>query len=761
MSVAKTTTSVPTCLPTKATEIDSILWHRKLGHISYRKMNYLVRNGLITGVPRLRFFVTDDCMPCKKGKQQRKYHKPKIQNSIDTPLELLHMDLLGPISIKSIGGKSYCLVVTDDYSRISWVHFLGTKDETAGILQYLILSLENICKLKVRRIRSDNGTEFKNNVMELFSLKKGIHHEVSAPYTPQQNGVAERKNRTLIETARTMLLDAKLPITFWAEAVNTACHVLNRVLVVKRHNKTCYELINNRPPNLDCLIPFGSPCSLLLQSKERKSKFHTKATEGIFLGYVANSPCKRVYNKETRSVEEWFESFNIPDLSAEDAARLYEHYSSGNHSTFLTRSTIPIPTTDPNASSASGTHETDTEKDTNIEGNDAPADPNNLEGDKAQVDPINIESSTGTHNVEEVSTNLDSVIQEQAVPETRVHRNHPVDNIIGDPDAGVQTQSRTITENTSLYAEILDTGVMEKCLHIAFVSQMEPKNVKDAFIDNCCIEAMQDELSQFRKLHVWDLVDFPKGEHPIGTRRVFKCKTDDRHDVVRNKARLVVQGFYQQKGLDYTKVYAPVARIEAIRLFLAYASYVGFKVYQLDVKSAFLYGKVHEEVYVTQPPGFEDPQFPNKVYKLDKALYGLHQAPRAWYETLSKHLLSNGFDRGQIDLTLFISKAEGDIPLVQPKESHLIDVKRIFRYLKGKPQLGLWYPKHRSFDFKAYIDSDYGGCNLDRKSTSGGCQFLGDRLVSWQCKKQSTVSVSTCEAKYIAVASCCSQILWI
>ncbi|KAI3762558.1 hypothetical protein L1987_52989 [Smallanthus sonchifolius] len=176
MSVAKTTSSVATCLLTKAIELDSILWHRKLRHISYRKMNHLVRNGLVTGVPKLRFTITDDCMPCKKGKKQRKSHKPKIQNSIDTPLELLHMDLFGPISIRSIG---------------------------------------------VRRIRRDNGTEFKNNLMELFCLKRGIRHEFSAPYTPQQNGVAERKNRTLIETARTMLSDAKLPVTFWAEAINT------------------------------------------------------------------------------------------------------------------------------------------------------------------------------------------------------------------------------------------------------------------------------------------------------------------------------------------------------------------------------------------------------------------------------------------------------------------------------------------------------------------------------------------------------------
>ncbi|KAI3717488.1 hypothetical protein L1987_69133 [Smallanthus sonchifolius] len=248
-------------------------------------------------------------------------------------------------------------------------------------------------------------------------------------------------------------------------------------------------------------------------------------------------------------------------------------------------------------------------------------------------------SSSGTQDMGELSTNLDTNLQEPNVLEMRVHKNHPIDIIIGDPHASVQTHHRTIAENTSLYAEILDTGIMETCLHAAFVSQMEPKNVKEALADNCWIEAMQDELSQFQKLHVWDLVDLPRGGQPIGSRWVFKYKTDDRHVVVKNKARL-----------------------EAIRLFLTYASYVGFKFYQIDVKIAFLYGKVHKEVYVTQPNGFEYPHNINKVYKLDKALYGLHQAPQAWYETLSKHLLCNGFDRGQ---TLFIRKAGGDILLVQ------------------------------------------------------------------------------------------------
>ncbi|KAI3712776.1 hypothetical protein L1987_71341 [Smallanthus sonchifolius] len=616
-----------------------------------------------------------------------------------------------------------------------------------------------------------------------------------------------------------MLSDAKLPVTFWVEAVNTACHVLNRVLVVKRHNKTCYKLINNRLPNLDYLVPFGSPCSLLLQYKDRQSKFHVKAVEGIFLGYVANSPCKRVYNIGTRTVEEWFEvdcskhstppepkgpawgfdydalfkSFNLPDLSAEDAANVYDLLRGDNDSSFSIRATVPIITPDSNAASASGTHDSDNSEGVHIVGDDAQANPNTTVGNEAPADPINIESSSsGSPEMGELSTNLDPEIQEPIVPETRVHRNNPIDNIIGDPYAGVQTRHRTITENTSLYTEIFDTGVMETCLHAAFVSQLEPKNVKEALTDNCWIEAMQDELSQFQKLHVWDLVDLPKGFQPIGTRWVFKCKTDDRHVVVKNKARLVVQGFYQQEGLDYNEVYAPVARIEAIQLFLAYATYVGFKVYQLDVKSAFLYGKVHEEVYVTQPPGFEDPHNINKVYKLDKALYGLHQAPRAWYETLSKHLLSNGFDRGQIDSTLFIRKAGGDILLVQVYVEDIIFgstnegmCREFEKVMKSKFEmsnmgelsffLGLQVSQRENVNHGLHPDRD--GKDVDSRlyrGMIGSLMYLTasrpdimfaiserETPIRSLCKKQSTVSVSTCEAEYIAAASGCSQILWI
>ncbi|GKC66634.1 putative ribonuclease H-like domain-containing protein, partial [Tanacetum coccineum] len=292
---------------------------------------------------------------------------------------------------------------------------------------------------------------------------------------------------------------------------------------------------------------------------------------------------------------------------------------------------------------------------------------------------------------------------------------------------------------------------------------------------------------------------------------VFRNKKDERCIVIKNKARLVAQGYTQEEWIDYNEVFAPVARIEAIRLFLAYASFKDFVVYQMDVKSAFLYGKIEEEVYVCQPPGFEDPNFPDRVYKVEKVVYGLHHAPRAWYETLSTYLLDNRFQRGKIDKTLFIRRDKGDIMLVHvyvddiifgfTKKSLCTEFEKMmhkkfqmssmreltfflglqtastpmktqklllkdedgkemdvyfYRSMIGslmyltssRPDIMSWYPKDSPFDLVAYTNSDYAGASLDRKSTTGGCQFLRSKLISWQCKKQTVVANSTTKAEY-------------
>ncbi|GJR25562.1 putative ribonuclease H-like domain-containing protein [Tanacetum coccineum] len=252
-----------TCLVAKATLDESMLWHRRLGHINFKNINKLVKDNLVRGLPTKRFENDQTCVACLKGKQHRASCKSKVLNPITKPLFMLHMDLFGPTFVSSLMHKKYCLVVTDDYSRFTWVFFLTTKDETSEILKNFIKEIENLVDKKVKIIRCDNGTEFKNKVMDDFCREKGIRREYSVARTPQQNGVAERRNRTLIEAARTMLADSKLPTTFWAEAVSTACYVHNRVLVVKPHNKTPYELFRGFKLALSFMRLFGCYVTIL------------------------------------------------------------------------------------------------------------------------------------------------------------------------------------------------------------------------------------------------------------------------------------------------------------------------------------------------------------------------------------------------------------------------------------------------------------------------------------------------------------------
>ncbi|GJU04324.1 putative ribonuclease H-like domain-containing protein [Tanacetum coccineum] len=513
--------------------------------------------------------------------------------------------------------------------------------------------------------------------MDDFCREKGIKREYSVARTPQQNGMAERKNRTLIEAARTMLADSKLPTTFWAEAVSTACYVQNRVLIVKPYNKTPYELFRGFKPAIGFMKPFR--CHLtILNTLDKLGKFDRKSDEGFFVGYSLSSKAFRVYNTRTRKVQEnlhigFLE--NKPMIEGNGPKWLFDLDS-------LTQSMNYVPV-------VAGTFSNDfadllqmlkykirldtvrlnaTKKppeDSSLEDNSIADQQVNTASPKVNigsrdVNTASLEVNTGSRDVSttvpEVNTatpedlvgpnhasedtqvefqgiELGNIPQSYAVPttpHTRIHKDHPIDHVIGD----VQ-------------------------------STEEPKRVSKALSDPAWVEAMQEELLQFKLQKVWILVDLPKGHKAIGTKWVYRNKKDERGIVIRNKARLVAQGHTQEEGIDYDEVFAPVARIEAIRIFLAYASYMGFMVYQMDVKSAFLYGQIEEEVYVCQPLGFEDPDHPDKVYKVVKALYGLHQAPRAWYDTLANYLLCNGFQRGKIDQTLFIKRQQGHILLVQ------------------------------------------------------------------------------------------------
>nr|GEX46710.1 hypothetical protein [Tanacetum cinerariifolium] len=604
----------------------------------------------------------------------------------------------------------------------------GTKDETSCTLKSFITRVENLMNLRVKVIRCDNETEFKNREMNQFCEVKGIMRQYSVARTPQQNGVAKRRNRTLIEATRTMLADSKLPTTFWAEVVNTVCYVQNRVLVTKPHNKTPYELFHGRTLAISSLRPFGCPVTIL-NTIDHLGKFDGKVNEGFFVGYSLNNKAFRVFNSRTGIMEEnlhvrfsentpnnvgsgpnWL--FNIDALTKRmnyqpvvtqsddflvlkimnsniqmmvqkkfDEDLRKENECNDQREEESTNSTKRVNTITSNINDASFSRVNAVGTNISI---DLPPDPH-----MPSLEDIGL--SEHSHDDEDVFGaeadfhNLDSTFQVSPIPTTRIHKDHPLEQVIGDSHLAPQTRRMTKNmEEHGLVGTVIlrtDNKDLQNCLFSCFLSQMEPRKVLQALKDPSWIEAMQEEFLQFK--------------------------------------------LQDEEGIDYDEVSAPVARIEAIRLFLAYASFKDFIVYQMDAKSAFLYGKIEEEVYVCQPPGFEDPNFPDKVYKVKKALYGLHQAPRAYI--------------------MFVVCACARYQ-VTPKVSHLHAVKRIFRYLKGQPKLGLWYLKDSSFDLVAYIDSDYAGASLDRKSTTGGCQFLGCRLISWQCKKQIVVANSITEA---------------
>ncbi|GJV68228.1 retrovirus-related pol polyprotein from transposon TNT 1-94 [Tanacetum coccineum] len=308
------------------------------------------------------------------------------------------------------------------------------------------------------------------------------------------------------------------------------------------------------------------------------------------------------------------------------------------------------------------------------------------------------------------------------------------------------------------------------CYYDAFLTAVEPKTYKDALTQSCWIEAMQEELNEFERLGVWELVPRPDKVMVITLKWIYKVKLDELGGILKNKARLVARGYRQEEGIDFEESFAPVARLEAIRIFLAFAAHMNMVVYQMDVKTAFLNGNLREEVYVSQPDGFVDPDNPNHVYKLKKALYGLKQAPRAWYDMLSSFLISQDFSKGSVDPTMFICKESKELLLLtdlnfvicmrcpvigtRPTDKYLHAVKRIFRYLRGTVNRGLWYPKDSSIALTTFADADHAGCQDTRRSTSGSMQFLGDRLVSWSSKRQKSAAISSTKAEYIAMSGC-------
>nr|GEW20569.1 putative ribonuclease H-like domain-containing protein [Tanacetum cinerariifolium] len=516
---------------------------------------------------------------------------------------------------------------------------------------------------------------------------------------------------------------------------------LDEVLVTKPHNKTPYELLLGRSPSIGFKRHFGCPVTIL-NTLDPLGKFDGKFDEGFLVGYSVNRKAFRVFNSRTRIVQETLHiNFleNKPNVAGIGPKWLFDIDT-------LTKSMNYQPV---------------------VAGNQ----PNDNAGIKENLDACKVVKETV------------SAQQYMMLPlyTNRVNAvNAPINDVGPNPTNSINSFN---TASPFVNVVSLNFGIARKSSFMdpsKYPDDLDMPELEDiVYSDDEEDVGAETDLSNL-ETNIFVLVDLPKGKRAIGSKWVFRNKKDERGTVIRNKARLVAQGYTQEEGIDYDEVFTPVARIEAIRLFLTYAFFMGFMVYQMDVKSDFLYGTIEEEVYVCQPPGFEDPDYPDKVYKVVKALYGLHQAPRAWYETLANYLLENDFQRGKIGLQ--VKQKDNEIFISQDKYVAKILRKFSFTYVKSastpmeteKPLLK--DPDGEDVDvyiYRSMIGSlmyftssrpdiiDYAGASLDRKSTTGGCQFLGCRLISWQYKKQTVVATSSTKAEYIVAASCCAQVLWI
>jgi hypothetical protein len=729
----------------------------------------------------------------------------------------VHTDICGPLDPISFGGNKYFITFIDDFSRKSWVYFLKEKSSALAVFKNFKAFTEAESNYKLVAVRSDRGGEYTSNAFQEFCKENGIRHQLTVAYTPQQNGIAERKNRTILDMTRSMLKEKGLPKQFWAEAVACSMYLLNRCPTKSVKKMTPQEAWSGYKPSVAYLRIFG--CVAYAQvPKAKRRKLDDRGEKCIFVGYSKESKAYKLYNPLTNKV-----------VVSRDV--VFSEEESWNWS-------------------------------------NKEADKENVVSDESEEQPQVVTSSaspTSPSSTQRSPTSGSSSSSDES------GRGIPTPIRMGSLR---DVYERTEEEETNLFC---------------FYADHEPLTFQEAVEEECWRSAMEEEIHAIQKNDTWELSALPPKKKTIGVKWVYKIKQTADGGVDRYKARLVAKGYKQKYGIDYEEVFAPVARLDTVRLLISLAAHHSWKIYQLDVKSAFLNGVLEEEVYVEQPEGFISQGEEDKVYRLKKALYGLKQAPRAWNARIDDYLQQNGFikcpyehsvymktdDKGEflilclyVDDLLFTGssekmfaefkqsmfkefemtdnglmsyflgievKQENDgifisqkkymreilkkfkmdscnavntpvatglqlskegegksvdstmykslvgslryltmtrpdilygVGLVSrymetPRESHWLAAKRILRYIKGTLNFGLFYTYGESADLVGYSDSDWGGDQDERKSTTGHVFYLGSTVFSWTSKKQAIVALSSCEAEYVAISSAVCEAIWL
>lgn len=800
-------------------------WHRRFGHRQYEVVKQIVRDN---GLKIENCGINETCECCLKSKMPRQPFPKKAKQWTTEKLQLVHSDLMGPVSPTSAGGKRYVMTMIDDKTRFTKIYLLNNKSDAPKMIESYVREMETKYNQKPQIIRSDRGGEYTGRALQAFYQKEGITAQYTVPYTPSQNGVAERKNRSLTEMVRCLLNDAALPRELWGEAIMTANFLQNRMPSnALPSGKTPFELWHGYAPDYDRLRVFGSSAWVQVPTEKRR-KLDSTSKRMTFVGYSQEQKGYRFWDPEAQKT-----------VVSRDSVFL----ELGNGSMQLSES-MP-QTMVPNDESLLNEH--------------------------VDMDHTQEEISTDIYEVqEEITTDINEVQEEEVEPLRRSNRNN-----IGQIDPYLR-------ENYILY----NVKIIES----------EPRTYAEAMKRNDAIQweqAMREEIESMHRNDAWELVDLPPNKNLVGCKWVFKLKTDTEGNPNRYRARLVAQGFSQKYGVDYDEVFAPTVQAATIRFLLSLAGERKYVVRHMDIKAAFLNGRLKEEIFMKQPPGFIDKTHSTKVCKLKRSLYGLKQAAHVWNERLTTVLQQLGYQKCAEDDCLFIRtttngscfvllhvddilsltpdlenalKLENGIASVfeitvlgdvkqflgmkvqrmndgsfslsqtayinkvierfgmtdakvskipmdpgylnddddtkklpnneqyrslvgallylsvctrpdiatatsilarsvsEPTVRDWNEAKRVLRYLKGTSTLSLVLKSHVpniEGDIVTYTDADFAGYRKDCKSNSGYVVFYNGAPIDWTCRKQDSVSLSSCESEYISLAETCQELLWI
>ncbi|EOY32548.1 Uncharacterized protein TCM_040529 [Theobroma cacao] len=720
----------------KCVSNEARLWHRRLGHINYQFIKNMGSLNLVNDMPVITE-VEKTCEVCLQGKQSRHPFPKQSQTRATNRLQLIHTDICGPIGTLSLNGNKYFILFIDDFSRFCWIFFLKQKSEAIQYFMKFKVLVEKQTDQKIKALRSDNGSEYTSNEFKALLTQEGIKQFLTVTYSPQQNGVSERKNRTIMEMIRCLLFEQQMPKYFWAEAANFAVTLQNLIPTTALNSMTPFEVWHGYKPSISNVKVFG--CIAYAQvPQQKRTKLDSKTQISINLGYSSVSKGYRLFNVKTKKV-------------------------------FISRDVVF----------------------------------------NEDIHWNWMKNEIAENKNDNVAVNLD-VFEEEA--------GHELDDNIDDiPVRGIRSLQ-------DIY-EQCNVAITDPCSYIEAASDEQWKL------------AMEAEMTMIKRNQTWILVDRPKHQRVISVKWIFRTKLNSDGSINKLKARLVVRGFSQVHGVDFFETFAPVARHDTIRLLVALAGREKWRIWHMDVKSAFLNGTISEDIYVEQPEGFVEKGKEDKVCKLIKALYGLKQAPRAWYKKIDAYLRSNKFFCSESEPTLYVKSSLGKIQLFvsvyvddllitgpnksdlnsfrnkmksefdmsdlgemsyflglaiqqrkligcllylsasrpdimyttsllsrfmqSPTKTHLTAAKRVLRYVKGTLNYGLLNGQVENKELEGYSDSDWAGSYDDSKSTSGYCFSFGSAMFSWNSKKQDIVAQSSAEAEYVAAASATNQALWL